>query len=124
MIMRSGTWWLLAGAILMASCAADRSDVITHLENYATLLREMKRDAQASVIEERAQKLREARSSTSGSVYLGFSPSGSLRGYSALLRERGRDAEAKDIENLADQYDREQVENFIRWQQIHQQRSY
>ena len=115
--------WLLALALFLASCAIVHSDfrtgTVTSLENYATLLREMNRNAEAAEMEARARKLRQAFQSAPG-MSLGFSPSATLKQYATLLRKLDRETDAKDVETLSDAYERA---NFEHYQKLVFQRS-
>ncbi len=114
-MIRCLTPWLLAGALFLASCALGRldlrTDVVTNLRDYATLLRDINQHAEAAEIEERAEQLRQAFRNAPG-MSLGFSPSAVLKEYAALLRKLDRETDAKDVEALADAYERANVEAF------------
>jgi hypothetical protein len=113
----------LGGAFFLASCAIVHPDfrtaVVTSLQNYATLLRETNHHAEATEMEARAEKLRQAFQSVPG-MPLGFDPSAMLNEYAVLLRKVGREADAKEAEALADAYQRANVEA---WQKLVFQRS-
>lgn len=114
-MIRCPTPWLLAGALFLVSCAIVSPDLrpaaVASLEDYATLLREMNRQAEATEMETRAEKLRQAFHGAPG-MDLGFSPSAVLKEYAALLRKLDRETDAKDAEALADAYERANVGAF------------
>lgn len=115
--------WLLAGTLFLAACAMVRSDlraaVVTSLQNYATLLRETNHHAEAAEMEARAERLRRAFQSAPGTP-VGFDPAATLNEYAALLRKAGREADAEDAAELADAYQRANVES---WQKLVFQKS-
>ncbi len=117
---------LLGAGLAIAGCATTtQSDatVVENLKRYAALMRETGSNAwpPASVVDEGAEKLRQAYSDddlgdtpfiapiadykfiggTKESIYLGVNPSDELRKYAALLRDVGRAVEAKEMEALA-----------------------
>lgn len=121
--IRGAALWLLAGALLFVSCAIIRSDVgsatAASLRDYAALLRELNRAAEAAEMEARAEKLREA-FQTRYPTPLGFDPVVTLKEYAALLKSQGKEVEAREAEDLADEYHRA---NFEAWQRSVFQRS-
>lgn len=91
-----------AGALSAPAAGAPGApDAIEALGRYAALLREMKREHEAAMVETRAQRLREVRGREPVGKLLHFSPVAELRDYAALLRQHDRDAEARVIESLA-----------------------
>lgn len=82
------------------------------LEDYAALLRNRNRNAEAAVMKGRVAKLRQAARSKEGSTDLGFNPSQALKEYAALLRSLNREAEAKEMEALADRRNRNNYAHF------------
>ena len=122
-MIRCSALRLLAGALFLASCALARPDLrtatVASLQDYATLLREMNRNAEAEEMAARARKLRQAFQSAPGTP-LGFDPSATLNEYAAVLRKLGREADAKETEALANAYHRANVET---WQKLVFQRS-
>lgn len=115
--------WLLAGAVFLASCATVHPDlrtaVVTSLQNYAVLLRETNHYAEATEMEARAEKLRQALRGAPGTP-LGFDLSATLNEHAGLLQKVGREADAKEAEALAEAYHRANVEA---WQKLVLQRS-
>ncbi len=122
------TMFLGAGLAIAGCATATQSDaaVVENLKRYAALMRESGINAwpPASVVDEGAEKLRQAYSDddlgdtpiilpiadykfigvVKESIYLGFNPSVELRKYAALLRDLGRAVEAKEMEALAQWY--------------------
>lgn len=114
-MIRRATLGLLAGALLLVSCStADvRTDVVRSLERYAALLGQMNRPNEATEIEARASKLRQAMHTGPGAD-LGFNPSATLSEYAAMLQKRGQEDDAKEIEALAEAYHHANLEAFQR----------
>ena len=106
-----------------ATTTQSDAAVVENLKRYAALMRETGSNAwpPASVVDEGAEKLRQAYSVddlgdtqiiapvadydfigvVKESIFLGFNPSDELRKYAALLRDLGRAVEAKEMEVLA-----------------------
>ena len=89
-------------------------DVVEGLRQYAGLLREARRDADAAAIEEGARKICQAAGETPTSAALGFDPTEQLRVYAAVLRERSREVEARETEAVAGAYEYDNVAHFLR----------
>ncbi len=116
-MVRRTALWLLAGALLLASCALIRSDLrsttVASLQDYATLLRELDRHSEAAEMEARAEKLRQAFQNPYPTP-LGFDPVATLKEYAVLLKSREKEDEAKEVEELAEEYHLANLAHFQR----------
>ena len=73
----------------MAYNARETVRIIINLKNYAILLKDKNRVAEAKEMEERAETFLESLQSRESSYYLGFVPSEVLREYAILLCQEG-----------------------------------
>ncbi len=89
--------------------------VISALQEYAKLLREMKRESEAAEMESRAKKLWESQQAGQPSRHLGFDPSALLWEYALTLRSRDQGLEAQETDLLANAYRARQVQHYLRF---------
>lgn len=85
----------------LVAVPSSRLDVVAALQNYATLLKDTRRERDAAVIERRIQRLREVGLGSTRGDPLFFSPVAELRSYARLLRRQNQHTEAQMIEMLA-----------------------